>query len=175
MNEGNENTYTIRLELVDEPGALLQALNPIANNGGNLLSIFHERGNITPRGHIPVEVDLEAPPDRYDAILNGLREAGINVVQAGSERYSKSITVLLTGHIVDTDISDTLSQIRDETNTDIKELSINAPDGTQHESSARLQVATASGEVDKTLQMLRSIADDKNLQLIEPLSPGGGL
>jgi len=44
--------YTIRLELVDEPGELLRALDPIAEKGGNLLSIFHERWNVTPRGHI---------------------------------------------------------------------------------------------------------------------------
>ena len=65
--------YTVRLELVDEPGELLRALEPIADNGGNLLSIFHERGNVTPRGHIPVEVDLEATPDRFDDIVEAHR------------------------------------------------------------------------------------------------------
>jgi ACT domain-containing protein len=85
--------YTVRLELVDEPGALLNALEPIADNGGNLLSIFHERGNLTPRGHIPVEVDLEATPERFEGIVDALREAGINVIQAGAERYSETLTV----------------------------------------------------------------------------------
>ncbi|MFY4816535.1 amino acid-binding protein, partial [Haloarcula sp. AONF1] len=47
------STHTVRLELVDEPGQLLAALHPIADNGGNLLSIYHERGNKTPRGRIP--------------------------------------------------------------------------------------------------------------------------
>lgn len=42
------STHTVRLELVDEPGQLLAALHPIADNGGNLLSIYHERGNKTP-------------------------------------------------------------------------------------------------------------------------------
>ena len=55
MSEADVRSYTVRLELVDEPGELLGALEPIADNGGNLLSIFHERGNVTPRGHIPVE------------------------------------------------------------------------------------------------------------------------
>ena len=59
---GEVRAHTVRLELVDEPGELLRALEPVAENGGNLLSIFHERGNVTPRGHIPVEVDLEATP-----------------------------------------------------------------------------------------------------------------
>lgn len=52
-------THTGRLELVDEAGELLRASDPIADNGGNSLSIFHRRGDITPRGNIPVEVDFE--------------------------------------------------------------------------------------------------------------------
>ena len=79
-------SYTVRLELVDEPGELLRALQPIADNGGNLLSIFHERGNVTPRGHIPVEVDLETTPAQFDVIVAALRDAGVNVIRAGAER-----------------------------------------------------------------------------------------
>ena len=162
------HTHTIRLELVDEPGELLRALDPIANNGGNLLSIFHERGNITPRGHIPVEVDVEATPERFRDIVAGLRDAGINVVQAGAERYSESITIILAGHLVDTGLSDTLKRIREETNTSITELSLSAPAGTQDVSSARLRVGTATGEVAQTMDVIREIADEKGIQLIEP-------
>lgn len=175
MNQTTDEaqTHTIRLELVDEPGELLRALEPIANNGGNLLSIFHERGNITPRGHIPVEVDIEATPDRFTDIVAGLREAGINVVQAGAERYSESITLLLSGHLVDTGISDTLKQIREKTNTSITELSLSAPEGTHDVSSARLRVATAAGEVENTMQVIRDVAEEKELQIIEPYDIAG--
>lgn len=160
--------HTIRLELEDEPGELLRALEPIANNGGNLLSIFHERGNITPRGHIPVEVDVEATPERFQDIVAALRDAGINVVQAGAERYSESITIILSGHLVDTGLSDTLTRIREESNTSITELSLSAPAGTQDISSARLSLATATGEIGETMQTIRSIAASKDLRLIEP-------
>ena len=36
--ESDVQAYTLRLELVDEPGELLRSLRPIAANGGNLLS-----------------------------------------------------------------------------------------------------------------------------------------
>src|SRR6056297_2761822 len=100
---GRLRAYTVRLELVDEPGELLHTLEPIADNGGNLLSIFHERGSLTPRGHIPVEIDLECHPDRFDVIVDALRETGVNIVQAGADRYSEEVAVLLVGHIIDTD------------------------------------------------------------------------
>ncbi|GAA0236184.1 amino acid-binding protein [Haladaptatus pallidirubidus] len=165
--------HTIRLELVDEPGELLRALEPIAENGGNLLSIFHERGNITPRGHIPVEVDLEATSERYNAIIDALRNAGIKVVQAGTERYSTSITIILSGHLVDTDLSDTLTRIRNESNTTVTDLSLSAPKGTKDVSSARLQLATATGEIEETMEVVRTVAAEKDLRVIEPLSLDG--
>ena len=115
---GEVRAHTVRLELVDEPGELLRALEPVAENGGNLLSIFHERGNVTPRGHIPVEVDLEATPERFDAIVDALREAGINVIQAGSQRYGETLTVVLSGHIVNTDLSLSATEDRASWNTE---------------------------------------------------------
>lgn len=173
QSKRDAQTHTIRLELVDQPGELLRALEPIAENGGNLLSIFHERGNITPRGHIPVEVDIAATPDRFSDIVGGLRDAGINVVQAGAERYSESLTVILSGHLVDTGLSDTLTQIREDSNSSITELSLAAPEGTQDTSSARLTIATATGEVENTMEVIRRVAAEKDLSIIEPLDLGG--
>ncbi|MFB6189311.1 MAG: amino acid-binding protein [Halapricum sp.] len=165
--------YTVRLELVDEPGELLRALEPIADNGGNLLSIFHERGNLTPRGHIPVEVDLEATPDRFDVIVSALREAGVNVVQAGQERYSEELTVILIGHLVNTDLSDTLSRLRNETDGRVTDLSLSAPQGVEDVSSARIRLATEQGAVEPTLAAVRAVAEEKDFRVIEPLAAGG--
>jgi len=167
--------YTVRLELVDEPGALLDALEPIADNGGNLLSIFHERGNLTPRGHIPVEVDLEATPERFEGIVSALREAGINVIQAGAERYSETLTVVLSGHLINTDLSDTVSRIQEATNATVTDLSLSAPEGTDDASSARIRLATEQDAADGVIGTVRSVADEKDLRVIEPLAAGGDL
>lgn len=164
--------FTIRLELVDRPGELLRALEPIADNGGNLLSIFHERGNVTPRGQIPVEVDLEATPEQFDAIVDGLREEGITVIQAGAERYSEEVTVILVGHLVDTDLSNTLSIVQKSTGASVRNLALSAPEGTDAESSARLRLATQSGKTEGALADIRDIAAEKQLRVIEPLTGG---
>ncbi|WP_254537127.1 amino acid-binding protein [Halomarina litorea] len=173
MSDDVVRAYTVRLELVDEPGELLNALHPIADNGGNLLSIFHERGNITPRGHIPVEVDLEATPERFDRIVEALREAGVNVIQAGAERYGEELTVLLVGHLVETDLSDTLSRLQTCTNASVADISLVAAHGTEDASSARLRLATETGEADRVLQTVREVAAEKDLTVIEPLTAGG--
>jgi ACT domain-containing protein len=165
--------YTVRLELVDEPGELLRALEPVAANGGNLLSIFHERGNVTPRGHIPVEVDLEATPERFEAIVEALREAGMNVIRAGAERYGEELHVVLVGHLVDTDLSDTLSRFEDCGGASVADLSLTAPDGTDEESAARLRLRASAGGRQRALETVRAIADEKGLRVIEPLADGG--
>ncbi|NGM69988.1 amino acid-binding protein [Natronolimnobius sp. AArcel1] len=170
--DGGVRTYTVRLELVDEPGELLSALSPIADNGGNLLSIHHERGNMTPRGHIPVEVDLECPPDRFEGIVDALRDAGVNIIQAGANRYGEEISVVLVGHLIDTDLSNTLNRIQEEASAAVLDLSLSAPEGTEPVSSARLRLAIDSGDIDDTLATIRSIGDDKELTVVEPL-PGG--
>jgi ACT domain-containing protein len=167
--------YTVRLELVDEPGALLDALEPIANNGGNLLSIFHERGNLTPRGHIPVEVDLETTPDRFEGIVDALREAGVNVIQAGAERYSEALTIVLSGHLINTDLSDTVSRIQEATNATVTDLSLSAPEGTEDASSARIRLATEQDAAEGVVATVREVAEEKDLRVIEPLATGGDL
>ncbi|WP_254839659.1 amino acid-binding protein [Natronomonas marina] len=172
MSEADARSYTVRLELVDEPGELLRALEPIADNGGNLLSIFHERGNVTPRGHIPVEVDLEATQTQFDVIVDALREAGVNVIQAGAERYSEELTVVLVGDLVETDLSDTLRRVQDCGGVSVADVSLSAPAGTGGPSSARLRLVASEGRTAEALSAVREVADGKGLRVVEPLTEG---
>ena len=164
------STHTVRLELVDEPGQLLAALHPIADNGGNLLSIYHERGNKTPRGRIPVEVDFEASQERFEGIVEALRSEGVNVMQAGTERYAEEVTLLLFGHIIDTDLSDTLSRIEACASASVADVSLAAPQGTEDVSSARLRLEARAGETEAALSAVRELAEEKDLRLVEPLT-----
>lgn len=163
--------HTVRLELVDEPGELLRALEPIASHGGNLLSIFHERGSLTPRGHIPVEIDLECPPGRLDVIVEALRENGVNVIQTDAERYRERVAVLLVGDLVETDLSDTLERVEDCEEATVVDVSVTAPNG-DDVASARLRLATAGGAVDAALERVREVAAEKGFRVVEPLVGG---
>ncbi|MFB6217709.1 MAG: amino acid-binding protein [Halobacteriaceae archaeon] len=161
--------HTVRLELVDEPGELLRALEPIADRGGNLLSIFHERGNITPRGQIPVEIDLECPEGRLEEIVGALREEGINVIQTDQQRYGEAVSVVLVGDLVGTDLSDTIAGIEDSSQATVRDVDLSAPAGGDGEASARIHIGAESGSVEAALRTVREIADRKGLRVIEPL------
>ena len=166
--------YTVRLELVDEPGELLRALEPIAENGGNLLSIFHERGNLTPRGRIPVEVDLECPPERFSVIVDALRANGVNVIKAGADRYSEELVVLLVGDLVETDLSDTISKLEDCTEATVVDVALSAPEGTEGASSALLRLAAAPDALAGSLATVREVAAEKGIRLVEPVEVEAG-
>lgn len=161
--------YTIRLELVDRPGELLRALEPIADLGANLLSIFHERGNITPRGRIPVEIDLECPPDQFDQVVAALRDGGINVIQAGADRYGEELVILLIGHLIEADLSDTIRQIENCSTTRVIDFSLTSLNGPESASSARVRLAVESGSAGETIASVRTVARDKNIHVIEPI------
>ena len=166
--EGDSRAYTVRLELQDRPGELLAALEPIAENGGNLLSIFHERGNITPRGHIPVEVDVECPPDRFDVIVAALKASGVNVIQAGAERYGEEVVVILVGDLVDSDLSDTLTRIERSATARVVDFSFAAGDRNDGQTSARVRLAAQRGTVAETVDSVRAVAREKDLLVVEP-------
>jgi len=71
------STHTVRLELVDEPGQLLAALHPIADNGGNLLSIYHERGTRPPPWSDPGRGRLRGNPGALRGDRRGPPERGV--------------------------------------------------------------------------------------------------
>jgi len=169
---GEPRAYTVRLELDDRPGELLRALTPIADHGGNLLGIVHERGSVTPRGRVPVEVDVACQPEQFDRIVAALRDAGVTVTRAGEDRYGESVVVLLIGDLVETDLSDTLTRVQAVDGVDVTGMTLEAPEGTEAQSSARLQLAARTGAVAAALSAVRSVADEKDLQVVEPVTGG---
>jgi ACT domain-containing protein len=170
-SDTDSQPHTIRLELDDEPGQLLAALRPIADNGGNLVSVVHERAKRTPRGRIPVEIDLECPPAQFDAILDGLRAAGVTVATADADAYADEVTVILVGHLLDTGLSGTLQDVRDHADATVSDVSLSAPEvsGTDEPSSARLRLRAREGCVENALAAVREVASEKDLDVIEPL------
>ncbi|AGB17003.1 ACT-domain-containing protein, predicted allosteric regulator of homoserine dehydrogenase [Halovivax ruber XH-70] len=164
--------YTIRLELEDEPGRLQHALGPITEHGANLRSIHHERDKRTPRGTIPVEIDLSCPPAQFDGLVERLEAAGVPIIQAGERRYDRTVNVVLIGHLVDSDLSETLARIEAFGRASVVDVSLAAPEGTEGASCARLQLAVEDNSVADALAAVGEVAAEKDLTVVEPLIGG---
>lgn len=157
------------IELKDTPGQLLNVLQPISELKGNLKSIVHHHEKHTPRGTIPVQLVFEAEPSNLNNIIKRLEENGIGVVRVDEERMIEHGAVLLIGHIVHTDIQDTIESIDKTGYAEVVDISLSMPhiDTT---SSASLKIdAVGRQELYDAIELLKNIAGKKDLLVIEPI------
>jgi ACT domain-containing protein len=159
---------TMDLELKDIPGQLVKALEPISDAGGNIVSVVHHHEQRTNRGAIPLQVifDME---DGLGALKEKLESRGIKVVRFNQVRLLEHKTVVLVGHIIHSDIRDTIEQIDSTGYAEVVDLAMSMP-GISLKSSARIGInATGKGDMKNAVRLLRNIAREKDLLLIEPI------
>jgi len=159
----------MKLEMKDQPGQLVAALKPISAVGGNIIAVIHQREATTPVEGLDVQIVLELPEGRLDSLLELLREQGVNVVRIGEERLLYECTLIMIGHLMHTDISDTVDRIDRTGSAEVTELSLVMP-AINSPSSARITIrSTTRTEMKKAIRILREVAREKELLIIEPL------
>jgi len=157
------------LELQDIPGQLLLALQPLKDNKANIISVVHHRERKTPRGMIPVRFVVEMDRSKLDTVKTQLKNSGIAVVRAGEDRFIEAVSVVLVGHIINSDLGDTIRRIDSTGFAEVMDLALSMP-GIDEPSSAYLRIrATGKAEIQKSLMILRDIGTEKKLLLIEPI------
>jgi len=83
----------LTLGLTDRPGTLLKALEKIATNGGNIISIVHNRERLT-GGYVPVSLSVEFPShENLEKARYEIEGSGIPVL--GAESLERNIEVAL--------------------------------------------------------------------------------
>jgi ACT domain-containing protein len=157
------------LELQDIPGQLLLALQPLKDNKANIISVVHHRDRKTPRGTIPVRFVVEMDRSKLDAVKSQLVGMGVTVVRAGEVRFIEDVAVVLVGHILDSDLGDTINRIDSTGYAEVMDLALTMP-GVNEPSSAYLRIrATGKAEIHKALSILRQVGGEKKLLVIEPI------
>ena len=160
---------SMAIEMSDTPGELQQALAPIADHGGNIVSVAHHRGDVTPRGTLQVELTFEVVEERLDDVIAGIEGHGLVIAEIGEERFHESVTVLLVGHIVSADVTDTITAI-ESAGVKVIDFELAMPDVPTETSSARLTIKTTTAETRReALGALERISDEKGFLLIEPV------
>ena len=157
------------LELQDIPGQLLLALQPFKDNKANIISVVHHRDRKTPRGMIPVRFVVEMDRSKIDTVKAQLKESGISVVRAGEDRFIEAVSVVLVGHVLDSDLGDTINRIDSTGFAEVMDLALTMT-GVDEPSSAFLKIqATGKAEIQKALAVLREVGIEKKLLVIEPI------
>ena len=165
------------LELKDTPGQLMHVLTPISDLGGNITSVVHHHDKKTFRNTVPVSVILEIDEQTLGELQDGLEQNGVTIVRVGKMRLRATMHILLIGHIIHTDLRETIDEIDGTGFAEVQDLSLSMPAIDGPSSAVITIMATGDEELKKSIGILRQIAERKDLLVIEPLdergSPGG--
>ena len=160
---------SMTLELKDIPGQLVLALSPISELHGNIMSVVHQHDEKTPRGTIPVQVTFEIDYKVLNKLIERLEKSGVRVANVGEERLRSSVSVILIGHIVHSDMGDTIDRIDSTGFAEVVDMSLSMP-AIEKASSAYLVInAVGEKELGRALDILKDVAHKKDLLLIEPI------
>jgi ACT domain-containing protein len=160
---------SMKLEMKDSPGQLVSALQPISEVGGNIIAVIHQRDLSSREDTLGVQIVLEIAESRLTDLVSMIKARGVNILRIGKDRLLYKQTVIMIGHLMHTDLSDTVDRIdctgfAEVTALDLAMPAINEP------SSARLIIKSVSKQdMDSALDILREVAKAKKLLIIEPL------
>ena len=99
------------LELLDSPGQLVKALEPISVYGANLVTVVHKRDYKNDNGKVPVQLTLEGEHEDLKNVVNKFEELGFSIIEMDGVVKKEKITTIFFGHIVDQDLRDTMDRI----------------------------------------------------------------
>jgi ACT domain-containing protein len=158
----------LEVKLPDTPGSLVGLINPISKNGGNIYGILHYHDRKI-NNMIPVSVTFELSEEIKEISLQNIKrelrkkEIQIEKITYGFEK--KGITVLLTGHVFDTDVMDTIKRLASK-NINVSELEAKFTD-LEEVSNVKLRIEFPENMTKKELiNELRKICKEKQLFLI---------
>ncbi|MDD4137066.1 MAG: amino acid-binding protein [Methanoregula sp.] len=159
----------MKLEMKDSPGQLVAALKPISDVGGNIIAVIHQREPDQDSDILDVQIVLELPEGRLDNLVVLLQEQGVHIQRIDEERLVYKRTVIMIGHLMHTDLSDTVDQIDSTGFAEVCELSMSMP-AINERSSSRITIkAVSKKDMESALAILRRVSRQKTLLLIEPM------
>jgi ACT domain-containing protein len=162
----------MKLELKDTPGQLLAALKPISDIGGNIITIIHQRDPTSSENTLTVDVVLELAETKLDTLVTTLRERGCGVVRIGKERLLQKQSLIMIGHLMHTDISDTVDQIDRTGFAEVSELHMVMP-AINEPSTAKITIrAVCPEDMRRAVSILHAVSKTKNILVLEPLESG---
>jgi len=104
----------LEVRLADTPGALVELIQPISNNGGNIFGILHHHDKII-NNLIPVSVSFELNEEIKEISLKNIQkelsDKNIQIDKVTIGKDERNLTVILTGYVFDTDVTDTIKRL----------------------------------------------------------------
>nr|WP_294999984.1 amino acid-binding protein [uncultured Methanobrevibacter sp.] len=152
------------LELMDTPGQLLKALEPVSSLGANLVTVIHKRDYKNKKGNVPVQLTIEGEHEDLKKVVNRFEELGFSIIEMDSVVLKERITTIFHGHIVDQDLRDTVDRINELEDVDIVAFDIKL--NGEEKSTALINIEAGIGRKHAVFDKIAEIAEEKDLLVI---------
>jgi ACT domain-containing protein len=154
--------YDLTIALADRPGQLIKALEPIAKNGGNIISIIHEREEPS-AGFVPVSLVVDFPSkSSLRRTVNDLKRMGIGIIRAEEIVDTRRLTVILIGKM-------DLKRLTDAGIGNVKIVGFEVSDPTSEDACLKLEIEVPTESVEEAMDDLKKVADAEGALLLSPI------
>ncbi len=154
--------FDLTLALADKPGQLLRALEPIAKNGGNIISIIHERDKPV-EGYVPVSLVVDFPSyQNFRNTINDLKDLGIAIINAEEVIDKVRLTFILIGRV-------DLRKVIESSIKSARIIGFEASTPKLNEVSVKVDIEAPATKVDEVMENLRRLSKEQNAVLISPI------
>ena len=151
--------FNLTLGVADKPGQLMKVLEPIAKNGGNILSITHDRES--PGGYVPVGLAVDFPSrNNFNKTKEELKKINIPIIKSGEAIERASTTLILIGK------SDIKRFIKNVENKEVKILDFEVSFPNSDSPCVKINIEAPPPILTHTIEKLKKMAKKENLILI---------
>lgn len=158
----------LEVQLPDIPGSLIELIKPVSKNGGNIYGVLHHHDKKI-NNVIPVDIWFELSEELIELSLENIKkdliEKNIQIIKISLGSKNKVLTFILTGHVFDTDITDTIKRLDSK---NIKVLELHAKFTEVDEISSVIMKVEFPEVMTKfeSITEIEKICEEKNLFLI---------
>ena len=152
------------LELLDVPGQLVKALEPISGVGVNLVTVIHKRDYKNENGNVPVQLTVEGEQEDLLRLIQRFEDLGFSIIEMDGVVKKEKISTILFGHIVDQNLRDTMDRINELKGVVIVAFDIKL--NGEEKSTALLNIEADKGKKQDVFNRIAEIAEEKDLLVI---------
>ena len=152
------------LELLDVPGQLVKALEPISGVVVNLVTVIHKRDYKNENGNVPVQLTVEGEQEDLQRLIQRFDDLGFSIIEMDGVVKKEKISTILFGHIVDQDLRDTMDRINELKGVVIVAFDIKL--NGEEKSTALINIEADKGKKQDVFNRIAEIAEEKDLLVI---------
>ncbi len=154
--------FDLTLALADRPGQLLRALEPIAKNGGNIVSIIHEREKPA-EGYVPVSLVVDFPSKwNLKKTIMDMKGLGVSITKSEEIIETTRLTLILIGSM-------DLKRLVETRVEGVKVVGFEVSAPGSKDACVKIDLEAPTENVDKVLDELRAFSKDENALLISSI------